>query len=122
MTFIPTLPRGATATIVGTLFSSEDPDDLAEDMLDVEFPSGVQVSAGWKPDGADGSYYVSVTHGFRHLVPVFRTRDFAEASARIQSLISRFGSGEMVQLSDAESIQRKWTMPQSAYDDHVVVT
>ncbi len=61
-------------------------------MLEIEFPSGVLIAAGWVPEGSpQGAYEITVSFGFEMLEKEY-FRDFSEARLYIQGLVSQWES------------------------------
>lgn len=74
------VPEGCRVT--GTLYSSDNPQELSQDMLEVVLPNGVLVDVGSYRDGdVDRRYVVSVSYGMRLLAA--DSSKYAEQAAHI---------------------------------------
>jgi hypothetical protein len=47
--------------VIGSLYESDDPSELGQDMLEVILENGILIDAGWYPEGdPSGCYVISV--------------------------------------------------------------
>jgi hypothetical protein len=72
--------------VVGFLYSSDDPRDLGQDMIEVRLPNGIRINAGWYPEGdVEGCYRISVG-GARELPPT-ESDSIDDVAREIESLV-----------------------------------
>lgn len=88
--------------VVGFLYSSDDPRDLGQDMLEVRLPNGIRINAGWYPEGSPAGCYRISVGGAYELPPVER-EDIDEVAREIETLIARL-SNRSVQWADSGDI------------------
>ena len=101
----PIIPHGGHGEIFGRLYSSDRPEELGQDMLDVSFPNGAMISAGWVPEGSPvGTYEVTVTRDFECLESPFYTQDVYEAQSYVQSKVHSLSFGSPQYSSNSTSV------------------
>jgi hypothetical protein len=81
------LPEGAT--IKGCLFASHNPELLAEDLVEVDLPSGLTIDLGWYPEGEpSGSFQIVLYSEYwgNQIIPPIQKRTIPEVVQTVEEL------------------------------------
>jgi len=85
----PNVSDHLNCEVVGYLYDADDAADLGQTMVEVATPDGTLITCGWIPEGdPNGKYRVSVTHGFRRLLPDYETGDIWAAANKLEHLVA----------------------------------
>ena len=82
------IPSEWGCIVRGALYSSDDPDDLSEDMIEVRLPNGMLVCAGWCD--SDSRYEITVTLNGRLIIEPSYTKSAVVAGERIIERIENY--------------------------------
>lgn len=98
------IPSQIEHEVHGYLYESDDPFDLSEDMLEVAFPNGICIEAGWHPESdAAGRYRVVVVSGLEVIAGPFLAATVDEAKTLVEMLAMQFGR-QVVALSKSTTM------------------
>ena len=112
MTIVPLdLNHEWGCNVIGELCSSENIDELSQDMIEVHLPSGLSIEAGWVPENdPSGDYEVLLCRGL-HVVHEVKKKTAMEAKFVIEGLAGSY-YGNVLQTDDSE--HRSCPVPNSA--------
>ena len=100
--------------VFGAVYTSNNPDDLSEDMLDVLLPNGLLVCAGWYPDSdPNGEYVVTLTNCGRQIIRPIHTKSPHTALLAVLDLVDQY-RWRSLNLSQSEDISANYPPPTMA--------
>jgi len=83
------LPPDHCCEVVGFLYEADLPEELGQDMIEVQLSNGMTIDAGWYPEGdPTGSYVVKVWHPRGVELPPRSFSTVSDAAAAIALLVS----------------------------------
>lgn len=83
--YLPEIPIEWGCMVTGFLAYSADPQNLGEDMLEIQLPNGIDIYAGWSRETApEGCYEIQVVRGMEPLTGPCR---FSTVAATLEAVV-----------------------------------